>query len=151
MMARYLTLLTIAVVALGIGVHAWAGAASEQQEGPSRGFQGYWMGVDPVDGGDARRSLVKNENGNYSLAARDTVFTLCDGTDRGFGSFDDGRVVERRVMQSDNLRIRCFNNGASIVLHVRYELVGKNVMLEHATLPDGSPVSTIVLHRVSED
>jgi len=49
-MARYLTLLTIAVVALGIGVHAWAGAASEQQEGPSRGFQGYWMGVDPVDG-----------------------------------------------------------------------------------------------------
>ena len=94
---------------------------------------------------------MKNENDNYSLAARDTVFTLCDGTDRGFGSFDDGRVVERRVMQSDNLRIRCFNNGASVVLHVRYELVGKNVLLEHATLPDGSPVSTIVLHRVSED
>jgi hypothetical protein len=93
----------------------------------------------------------EKENGNYSLAARDTVFSLCDGTDRGFGSFDDGEVVERRVMQSDNLRIQCFNNGASVVLHVRYELVGKNVMLECATLPDGSPVSTIVLHRVSED
>ena len=32
-----------------------------------------------------------------------------------------------------------------------YELVGKGLMLEHATLPDGSPVSTIVLNKVSLD
>jgi hypothetical protein len=41
------------------------------------------------------------------------------------------------------------NNGASVVLHVRYELVTKDLMLEHATLANGDPVSTIVLHRLS--
>jgi hypothetical protein len=54
-------------------------------------------------------------------------------------------------MQSNSLTLQCFNNGASIVLHARYELIGKNVMLEHATLADGTPVSTIVLHRVSQE
>jgi hypothetical protein len=39
------------------------------------------MGVDPVDGGDARRSLVRRSDGKYALAARDSVLTLCDSTD----------------------------------------------------------------------
>jgi hypothetical protein len=123
----------------------------EQPPGLAREFQGYWMGVDPVDGGDARRSLVLGENGKYVLAARDTVFTLCDGTENGFGSFDDGEVVDRNVMASNALRIQCFNNGASVVLHLRFELVDRNLMIEHATRPDGTPVSTIVLHRVSQE
>jgi hypothetical protein len=123
----------------------------EQPPGLAREFQGYWMGVDPVDGGDARRSLVLGENGKYVLAARDTVFTLCDGTEHGFGSFDDGEVVDRNVMASNALRIQCFNNGASVVLHLRFELVDRNLMIERATRPDGTPVSTIVLHRVSQE
>ena len=44
-----------------------------------------------------------------------------------------------------------FNNGASVVLHSRFELIDRDLMIEHATLPDGTPVSTIVLHRVSQD
>ncbi|MGH9176407.1 MAG: hypothetical protein ACRD1H_18705, partial [Vicinamibacterales bacterium] len=112
---------------------------------------GYWMGVDPVDGGDSRRSLVQMGNGTFALAARDSVFTLCDGTDRAFASFDDGTLVARNVMQSNSLTIRCFNNGASVVLHVRYELVGNGLMVEVTTMPDGAPVSTIVFHKVSHD
>jgi len=145
-MSRYLALVTIAVFVVVLGSRAWAKPPFEQ---PGREFQGYWMGVDPVDGGDARRSLLLGDNGKYSLAARDTVFTLCDGTDRGFGSFNDGTVVGHDVMESNSLRLECFNNGASVVLHVRYELVTRGLMLEHATLANGNPVSTIVLHRVS--
>jgi hypothetical protein len=146
MMSRYVAHLTIAVFVVVLGSRAWAWLPIEQ---PGREFQGYWMGVDPVDGGDARRSLLLGDNGKYSLAARDTVFTLCDGTDHGFGSFNDGTVVAHSVMESNTLRLECFNNGASVVLHVRYELVTRDLMLEHATLANGNPVSTIVLHRVS--
>jgi hypothetical protein len=109
------------------------------------------MGVDPVDGGDARRSLVLLPTGQFALAARDTVFTLCDGTDRGFASFDDGELVSGSVMRSNTLTIRCFNNGLSVVLHVRYELVGRGLMLEHSTREDGTPVGTIVFHNVSHE
>jgi hypothetical protein len=112
-------------------------------------FQGYWMGVDPVDGGDARRSLIRRSDGKYALAARDSALTLCDGTDRGFASFNDGTLIARNVMQSNTLTITCFDNGATVVLHTIYELVDDGLMLETATLADGSPVSTIVLHKVS--
>jgi hypothetical protein len=145
-MSRYLTLVAIIVLAVVVGPRVWATPPFEQ---PGREFQGYWMGVDPVDGGDARRSLMLRDNGRYALAARDTVFSLCDGTDHGFGSFSDGTVVAHDVMASNALMLECFNNGASVVLHVRYELVTKDLMLEHATLANGDPVSTIVLHRVS--
>ena len=129
---------------------AWTEPQSTQAPGKVKhGFQGYWMGVDPTDGGDARRSLLQRDDGTYEMAARDSVLTLCDSTDRGFASFEDGKIVERNVLQSDSLTIRCFDNGASVVLHVRYELVGPNVMIEHTTQPDGSFVSTIVLHRIS--
>ena len=66
--------------------------------GPALEFQGYWMGVDPVDGGDAGRSIVLAADGRYALAGRDTVFSLCDGTEHGIGTFDDGEVVARDVM-----------------------------------------------------
>jgi len=119
------------------------------QAKPQADFQGYWMGVDPLDGGDSRRSLVRRSDGTYALAARDSVLTLCDGTDRGFVSFDDGTVVARNVMQSDTLTIKCFNNGATVVLHARYELVADGLMFEVITRPNGTPVTTIVFHRVS--
>ena len=135
---------------LGLILIGGTSARSDQASAQSRSqadFQGYWMGVDPVDGGDARRSLILRSDGKYALAARDSMLTLCDSTDRGFASFDD--VVSRTVMQSDTLIIKCFNNGATVQLHLRFELVERGLMIETATLPDGSPVSTIVLHKVS--
>lgn len=150
-MSRRLTFVTVVLGGV-LAAHVWAQPSWVQAPGtPAPAFQGYWMGVDPVDGGDARRSLMRLQNGNFSMAARDSVLTLCDGTDRGFGSFDDGVVVARNVMQSNTLMIQCFNNGASVVLHVRYELVGSGLMLEHTTRPDGAFVSTIALHKVSQE
>ena len=145
-----ITLVTAGV--LGLVLMAGISARSDQASAQSRGradFQGYWMGVDPVDGGDARRSLILRTDGTYALAARDSLLHLCDSTDRGFASFDDGTVVSRTVMQSNSLVIKCFNNHATVQLHLRFELVERGLMVETATLPDGTAVSTIVLHRVS--
>jgi hypothetical protein len=102
---------------LGLILMAGISARSDQASAQSRGhadFQGYWMGVDPVDGGDARRSLILRSDGKYALAGRDSMLTLCDSTDRGFASFDDGTVVGRNVMESNTLIIKCFNNGATV-------------------------------------
>jgi hypothetical protein len=149
-MRRHLGHLALSGLGIGLAAHAWAQAPQPAVQA-RHGFQGYWMGVDPTDGGDARRSLMQRDDGRFALAARDTVLTLCGGTDRGFASFDDGELVDRNVLQSNTLTIQCFNNGATVLLHVRFELVGRDLMLEHTTRPDGTAVSTIVFHRVSQD
>jgi hypothetical protein len=125
----------------------WARSAGRGGDG----FQGYWIGVDPTDGGDARRSLVRLENGSFALAARDSFFHLCDGTDRGFGSFDDGVLTGPDEIESNTLTLRCFNTNVSVLLRVRFELIGKALMIETATTPEGNLVSRIVFHRVSQD
>jgi hypothetical protein len=145
-MRRHLALLAVAALVTVLVARVWA-----QPGKTTREFQGYWMGVDPVDGGDSRRSLVQLNSGMFALAGRDSVLTLCDGTDRGFASFDDGEVVGRTMMQSNTLTIKCFNNGATVVLHVRYELISNGLMIEVTTRPDGSAVSTIVFHKMSQD
>jgi hypothetical protein len=145
-MRRDFVFLTVGVLAVLFVARVWASSPAA----PPAAFQGYWMGVDHVDGGDSRRSLIQLDNGRYSLAGRDTVLTLCDGTDRGFASFSDGEETGRDEMQSNALNIACAN-GASVVLNVRYELIGKGVMIEHTTRQDGTPVSSIVFHKVSQD
>ena len=147
-MRTALVTVTVLTIVLISQLSARPDPASAQARGRAA-FQGYWMGIDPVDGGDARRSLIRRSDGKYSMAARDSMLTLCDSTDRGFASFDDGTVVGRNVMQSNSMTIKCFDNGASVQLHLRFELVDNGLMIETATLPDGSPVSTIVLHKVS--
>src|SRR5262245_47811390 len=144
--------LTVIILGLVLATGFWADPPWAQQPSTTaRGFQGYWMGIDPLDGGDSRRSLVQLNDGRFAMAGRDTVLTLCDGTDRGFISFDDGVVVEKNVLRSDSLTIECSNTGASVVLRVRYEPAGNGVMIEHTTRSDGTPVSRIVFHKVSHD
>jgi hypothetical protein len=140
---RKIVPVVVAVAALVSAAHVWA-------DQPARSFQGYWMGIDPVDGGDARRSFLAQSDGTFAMIGRDTVFSLCDGTDRGVATFTDGTVMGRNQLASDNLAIRCFNTSASVVLKVRFAMTDANTMIETATLQDGTPVSIIVLHRVSE-
>lgn len=148
-MRRTLAVFGAAVLAIVFVAHVRAQAQFAQAKDKKAAFQGYWMGVDPVDGGDSRRSLIQQADGTYALAGRDTVFTLCDGTDRGFASFSDGTVVSRNVMESSALTIHCFNNNATVVLHVRFELVQDGLMLETTSRQDGTVFSTIVFHKVS--
>ena len=148
-MPRRLPIMAVAVLAVVLAAQVGAQPPWAQPTGRKElGFEGYWMGIDPLDGGDSRRSLVRLEGGTFAMAGRDSVLTLCDGTDRGFINFDDG-VIIGNVLQTDSLTIECSNTGASVVLRARYEVITAGVIVEHTTAQDGSPVSRIVLHKVS--
>ena len=139
---RRIVLTTLAVLAFIPVASAWA-----QPGAPS--FQGYWMGIDPVDGGDSRRSIIQQPDGTFNLIGRDTVLTLCDDTDRGVATFADGVRTGRDRMASDNLRIHCFNTNAEVTIKAAYRLLDAGTMIEELTLPNGVPFATIVFHRAS--
>jgi hypothetical protein len=146
-MRRYLALMTVVILGSVFVVRLWAQPPGKNT---AKTFQGYWMGVDPLDGGDSRRGLMQQQNGTFAMAGRDSFLTLCDNTDRGFITFDDGVVVGRGEMRTDNLKIICFNTDAVVSLKARYVLIDDGVMAEVVTAQDGTPVDTIIFHKVSE-
>src|SRR4030095_3044387 len=77
------TLVTAVVLGTILAASVWAQPLRVPAQGrPHADFQGYWMGVDPLDGGDSRRSLVRRSDDTYALAARGSVLTLFGGTRR---------------------------------------------------------------------
>jgi hypothetical protein len=144
-MRRHLVLMTVLVLGTLLVARVWA------RQPPKTTFQGYWMGIDPLDGGDSRRSFVRQGDGTYALAGRDSFLTLCDQTDRGLITFTDGVAFGRDRMRSNTLTIRCFNTSSSVVLRARYRLLADDVMTEVTTTLEGNPVSTIVFHRVGKE
>jgi hypothetical protein len=144
-----------ALLVFGVGWAALVAHASVRSGGTTghdrtgaRQFVGYWMGIDPLDGGDSRRGITRADDGTVSMIGRDTVFTLCDGTDRAIVTVGDA-VVTRGALVSDNLVIACTNNQSKITLKVRYDVIDRNVLRETITTQAGEPVDEIVFHRVS--
>jgi hypothetical protein len=119
------------------------------QGSSARQFAGYWMGIDPLDGGDSRRGITRNRDRTFSVIGRDTVFTLCDGTDRAVVTVGDA-VVLGSALVSDNLVIRCINTGSTVTLKVRYDVIDRNIVRETVTTQGGDPVDEIIFHRVSQ-
>jgi hypothetical protein len=126
-----------------------ASTGGESHSVKGRTFVGYWMGIDPLDGGDSRRGITSNDDGTFSVIGRDTVFTLCDGTDRAIITFDDAVTVDSALV-SDTFVITCTNSGDTVKLKVRYDPVDRNILRETTTTPTGDPVDEIIFHRVSE-
>ena len=141
------------VAGVGSGVllaRADTSSARKGRQGPSaRQFVGYWMGIDPLDGGDSRRGITRNDDRTLSVIGRDTVFTLCDGTDRAIVTVGDA-VVGGSALVSGNLVITCTNTGSTIRLRVRYDVIDRNIIRETTTTQAGEPVDRIILHRVSQ-
>jgi len=142
------------LVAAGGSAALVAGAAgssngSEARKAPiARQFVGYWMGIDPLDGGDSRRAITRRGAGRFALIGRDTVFTLCDGTDRAIVT-DTGLTAAGSALVDDDFVIACTNNGSTIRLKVRYEAISRNIIRETLVTQAGEPVDRIVFHRVS--
>ena len=140
----------LVVVAAGSVVLAHTASASSAQataKPKARQFVGYWMGIDPLDGGDSRRGITRTQGGRFALIGRDTVFTLCDGTDRAIVTADDLSQSGRSLV-SDNFVIRCTNNGQTIRLKVRYDVLARKVIRETLTTQSGEPVDKIIFHRL---
>ena len=88
-------------------------------------------------------------NRTFSVIGRDTVFTLCDGTDRAIVTVNDAKIVNRALV-SDSLVIKCTNTNDTVKLKVRYDVIDKNIIRESVTSQSGEPVDKIIFHRVSE-
>ena len=80
---------------------------------------------------------------------RDTVSTLCDGSDRAVVTVNDAKIVGSALV-SDNLVITCTNTNATVKLKVRCEVIDKNIIRETVTSQTNEPVDKIIFHRVSE-
>eukprot|EP00522_Entomoneis_paludosa_P017156 CAMPEP_0172441176 /NCGR_PEP_ID=MMETSP1065-20121228/1750_1 /TAXON_ID=265537 /ORGANISM="Amphiprora paludosa, Strain CCMP125" /LENGTH=145 /DNA_ID=CAMNT_0013190411 /DNA_START=223 /DNA_END=660 /DNA_ORIENTATION=+ len=82
----------IQVLAFVLPTAVWAGG-KKGGTGADGYFEGYWVGIDPTDGGDTRRSIVQTGPDTYDVVARDSVLTLCGGQVAGFltgvGTVDD--------------------------------------------------------------
>src|SRR5262245_6990788 len=135
-----------AVAGLGSAVLV-AHAASDKQSG--RLFVGYWMGVDPLDGGDVRRAITANDDGTFAMIGHDSVLTLCDGTDRGIIRVDDFAAVGPALV-SDHHVLTCTNNGTTLTLKNRTELIDANIIRETVTTQEDEFVDETIYHRVSE-
>ena len=147
-MRRRLALIASAAVLVGGAGSALVVTQASSRSGSERQFTGYWMGIDPLDGGDSRRAITRGDDRTFDMIGRDTVFTLCDGTDRAIVTLA-GAKAKGSALVSDDFTITCTNNGSAIRLKYRFELVDRHVARETVTRQDGEPVDEILFHRMS--
>ena len=147
-MRRRLALIASAAVLVGGAGLGLVVTQASSRSGSERQFTGYWMGIDPLDGGDSRRAITRGDDRSFDMIGRDTVFTLCDGTDRAIVTLA-GAKAKGSALVSDDFTITCTNNGSAIRLKYRFELVDGSVARETVTRQDGEPVDEILFHRMS--
>jgi hypothetical protein len=124
-------------------------------------FQGYWMGTDPLDGGDTRRGLTVNPNPygetpSMSMAGRDSFVSTCGGTDRAFVSFNDAEIVNEQLV-AESATLHCFDTDPQkkgdqpldVTLGLTYELLEAGVMIETVTV-GGNFLTEAVFFRVNK-
>ena len=149
-MRRRLTIIIpVVFLVAGLGSAVLVAQAGNEQGGQqsARQFVGYWMGIDPLDGGDVRRGITANDDGTFSMIGRDSFLTLCDGSDRGIIRVDDFTVVGSALV-SDHHVLTCTSNGQTITLKNRTELIDKNIIRE--TVTGDNFFDETIYHRVSE-
>ena len=152
-MRRRLAIIISALLVAGLGSAALVAQAANKSGGhkqTARQFVGYWMGIDPLDGGDVRRGITANDDGTFSMIGHDSVLTLCDGTDRGIIRVDDFTAVGSATLVSDNHVLTCFNNGTTRTLKNRIDVIDENIIRETVTTQEDEFVDETIYHRVSE-
>ena len=147
-MRNRLTIISALLVAGLVVVFVAQAANNAGGNKAARQFVGYWMGVDPLDGGDVRRGITANDDGTFSMIGHDSVLTLCGGTDRGIITVGDFKPVGSALV-SDNHVLEC-TNGPTLTLKNRTVLVDKNLIRETVTTQAGQFVDETLYHRVSE-
>ena len=127
------------VILLPLTLAAFAEDASE------RAFVGLWEGIDPVDGGDALRSITCSEDQTCHLAVTDSVITLCGGG-TGFASGTGGLDGDELVFP--DVLLTC-PNGEEAHLVVSFERDQLNRTLVETAIVGSRTLPNIIFHKVS--
>jgi hypothetical protein len=140
-------LLVLAAVALLLAPGSSPNAAGERAFFGLRSFIGLWEGIDPVDGGEARRSITCYMDRSCELAASDSVITLCGGGPAfagGPGGFEGNELVFPDTV------LTC-PDGREVHLAIRYERDPLNRTLVETTVivDSGTTLPNIVIHKNS--
>lgn len=122
-----------------------AGAESERGFFALRSFIGLWEGIDPVDGGDALRSITCERDRSCTLAATDSVITLCGGGP-AFAS-GTGRLEGNQLVFPEFL-LTC-PDGTEVTLAVSFEPDPLNRTLVETAVVGDRTLPNIVFHRIS--
>ena len=93
-------------------------------------FEGYWAGIDPNDGGDSRRTIVDNGN-HFTMVGRDTVLSLCGGTEAGVLVGTGDLAGNGRLVMSGSLD--CTIEGGSVSLAYTFTKLDDNLIVELLT------------------
>jgi hypothetical protein len=156
MRRRLAIIISALFLVAGLGSAVLIAQAAHKSGGQKKAAQklvGYWMGIDPLDGGDVRRGITANNDGTFSMIGHDSFLTLCDGTDRGIIEVSDFRPVgpkKKPALVSDNHVLTCTNNDTTRTLKNRTVLINKNIISETVTTQEGQFVDKTIYHRVSE-
>ena len=107
-----------------------------------RYFTGLWQGIDPNDGSESLRSIVKNDEGTFDIIGTESYFSACNGPSGvviGTGELEDGDIL-------CTITIECIGGPTFEDIEQRYVPDRLNkTLLEVST--SGYP--TIILHRIS--
>ena len=108
-----------------------------------------WQGVDPVDGSEVLRSIIKNKDHTFSLIGTETHFVGCNrGKVEGTGGMENGIIV------FDTYRLVCFGEDySSSDDDISYPLDVKIIpdRLNRTITEDYGPDwPAVVLHRISK-
>ena len=104
-------------------------------------FIGLWQGIDPNDGSESLRSIVKNDEGTFDIIGTETYFSACGGYPgviEGTGELEDGVIL-------CTFNIRCLG-GSTFTGSQEYVPDRRNNTLLEVS-DSGYP--TIILHRIS--
>jgi hypothetical protein len=148
-MRRIVVLAALAVLPLASA--SPADAQSEQSMlGPRsssglRSFVGLWEGIDPVDGGDAIRSITCSTDRSCTLPVTDSVITLCGGGPAfagGTGGLESEELVFPEVV------LTC-PDGPEVDLAVSYERDPLNGTLVETAVVGDRTLPNIIFHKIS--
>lgn len=144
-MKRILVCASVALLPLALA--SSASAQSERSFFGLRTFVGLWEGIDPVDGGDALRSITCHRDGSCELGVTDSVFTLCGGGP-AFASGTGG--LEGDVLVFPEVVLTCPDDGPKVDFSVSFERDPLNrTLVETAVVVDDRTLPNIVFHKIS--
>jgi len=112
-----------------------------------RSFIGLWEGIDPVDGGDALRSITCSRDRSCNFAATDSVITLCGGGP-AFAGGTGG--LEGDELAFPDAVLTC-PDGTVVNLAINYERDPLNRTLVETTVvvDTDTTLPNIIFHKIS--